>query len=425
MRLALKKSILGQAIALTSLYLTVAPVSAQKPCLTPPPPCLATPGANPYMPGAEGRLPPGNTDPGGTSTGAEAAPSFGDLSSGAGVGSSASLAAPGGYLDSAIPQTHFRFRYDTETGTNRFDRAEFMYGTWREGAFHPHAFVNNGNVRGIFFDPKVRGSQIISDAVSANTLTASLEVAVNQRFSGFADVPYKFVHFGQDIEDTPESAAERRQFPETDEVRNPNFNPTGFGDISAGFKYALIAEPDCRFVTFQLRAYFPTGDNDQGIGTGHYSIEPSLLIFQRLSERLVAQGEFRYWVPIGGGPAAGDVIRYGVGLGYDVIQRPCLRVTPVAELVGWTALGGTESVNRTVPAPTITVNTVNVVNVGGTFVPDDHFFKSANGDTIVNAKIGVRTYFGKGNDVYIGYGHALTGDRWYKDIISVEYRRSF
>jgi len=29
------------------------------------------------------------------------------------------------------------------------------------------------------------------------------------------------------------------------------------------------------------------------------------------------------------------------------------------------------------------------------------------------------------NDVYIGYGRALTGEVWYKDILRVEYRRFF
>jgi hypothetical protein len=43
----------------------------------------------------------------------------------------------------------------------------------------------------------------------------------------------------------------------------------------------------------------------------------------------------------------------------------------------------------------------------------------------VNGKFGVRTYFGHGHDLYIGYGQALTGDRWYKEIVRVEYRFSF
>jgi hypothetical protein len=349
----------------------------------------------------------------------------GEESGAAGLGASFA-SAPGGYLDNPIPQSQFRIRFDAETGINRFDRAQYLYGTWLEGSFHPHAFVNNGQVKGLFFDPTARGTQINSNAVNQNLLSGYLELAVNHRVSAFVEVPYQWVRFGGDIEDTPESAAERALFPEKGEVRNPNFTPDGVSDITAGFKYALIAEENCRYVTFQLRGYFPTGDNTQGIGTGHYSIEPSLLFYQRLSDRLVAQGQLTYWIPLGGGPSAGDVFEYGAGLGYDVIQRPNLRVTPVFELVGWTVIAGTEAMGAaTVPAPTTIVNGVAAVNVNGVIVPSDHFFQSAAGDTIVNAKIGIRTYLGEHNDIYVGYGHALTGDRWYRDVFRIEYRLAF
>jgi len=104
-------------------------------------------------------------------------------------------------------------------------------------------------------------------------------------------------------------------------------------------------------------------------------------------------------------------------LAYDVYQHGNLRVTPVTEFVGWTVLGGFESFfipGSDIPAAP-----------GLPAIPVDHGVVSARGDAIVNGKIGIRTYFGRGNDVYIGYGHALTGDRWYKDIFRVEYRIGF
>jgi hypothetical protein len=48
----------------------------------------------------------------------------------------------------------------------------------------------------------------------------------------------------------------------------------------------------------------------------------------------------------------------------------------------------------------------------------------AAGDTIVNLKFGVRSYFGC-SDLYLGYGRCVTGDRWYQDILRVEYRYHF
>jgi hypothetical protein len=49
----------------------------------------------------------------------------------------------------------------------------------------------------------------------------------------------------------------------------------------------------------------------------------------------------------------------------------------------------------------------------------------ASGDTIVNMKAGVRFFTGEHSNFYVGYGRALTGDVWYKDIIRVEMRLVF
>src|SRR5262249_31092314 len=77
--------------------------------------------------------PPPVPDMGSTPTGdtAEPPPTFTDLAAGAGVGSNVAL-DPGGYIDSAIPRTRFRVRYDIGFDMNRPDRAEYFYAAWRE-----------------------------------------------------------------------------------------------------------------------------------------------------------------------------------------------------------------------------------------------------------------------------------------------------
>src|SRR4051812_33752468 len=69
------------------------------------------------------------------------------------------VAAPGGYIDSAIPRNTFRLRYDAGTGMNRPDRGTFFYSTWSELSFHPHAVVNSPG-KG-FFDGQARGPVIL------------------------------------------------------------------------------------------------------------------------------------------------------------------------------------------------------------------------------------------------------------------------
>jgi hypothetical protein len=307
-----------------------------------------------------------------------------------------------------------RLRFDAGYDMNRPDRAEFFYATWKELGFHPHG-VNGG---GVFFDPKARGPEQLPGSLDYQEASAYFEFAFNNRFSTFVDLPYRFVHFKNILEEPDiERMSNGRFFPEPREenTQEPNNNTNGVSDIVAGFKAAVIADP-CRYLTFQFKTYIPTGEPSRGLGTGHVSLEPGVLLYERLTDRLVFQGQVRDWIPVGGGPMAGNVLIYGAGFGYDVYQSCNLRVTPVAEFVGWTVLSGFESAGDkqivTTPPP-------------GVEVPKLHGVEDASGDTIVNAKLGVRTYYGRNHDIYVGWGHSLTGDRWYRDLARVEYRYSF
>jgi hypothetical protein len=179
-----------------------------------------------------------------------------------------------------------------------------------------------------------------------------------------------------------------------------NSNTAGLGDMNAGLRYALVQD-ECDAVTFQLRDYIPTGDAQRGLGTRHTSIEPALFWHHALGTCAGLESELRYWVPVGGTDFAGDVIRYGVGGYFELYRNSCVRVSPVIELVGWTVLGGKESV----ATPT------NVLQI-----------QSAAGDTIVNGKFGLRVGIGESVDLYGGYGRAFTGERWYEDTLRLELR---
>jgi len=333
------------------------------------------------------------------------APSFAQEQFAARGGDEFAIADNVGYIDSAIIRSRFRFRYDSAYDNNRPDRAEFFYP--KCGCFgNVNNFLQVTTINGVPtarikpgspFDPRALGPQHPNNRpmaagggetrVDYQELSPYLEYAANRRFSGFIELPARFI--------------------------NPtlNRNAYGFSDLNLGFKYAFVAEPD-RFYTFQLRTYLPTGSGERGLGTNHASIEPGVLVFQRLSERLYFSGELRDWIPVHATDFAGNVLRYGAGLAYNIILTDSVRVAPVSEFVGWSVLSGKE-LNPAVGAV------------------------SAAHDTIVNAKIGLR--FGLGdysqrgggsalNDrhsFYVGYGHALTGDHWYKDIIRLEYNRLF
>jgi hypothetical protein len=279
-----------------------------------------------------------------------------------------------GYIDDAIVGSEIRFRFDADFDLQNPDRAEFFYakcGCYRNGSVDPNA---PGPGPGV------------AKSVNLQELQLHLEYAPNRRVSVFVETPVRFIQF------TPSAGALS--------------NSAGMGDVRAGFKYAVLAGEN-RYLTFQFRTYFPSGDSFRGLGTHHYSVEPTLLYYQRFGERLAVSSEFGDWHPIGGSSGlplttqegfAGDVLIWGLGVGYDVIQKEDYRVTPVVEFVGWSILSG---------------------------LVTDAVTKSTGGITIANIKIGARLSTGRHHSVYLGYGRELTHSSWYTNIVRLEYRFAF
>jgi hypothetical protein len=290
--------------------------------------------------------------------------------------------ATGGYIDSAVTVNRLLLRYDAAQGCNRPDRAEYFY-------------PQNG--------PNRAGGQ----PLNFQQLTTYLEYSPLPNLSGFFAMPARWVHIPGAVSS----------------IRGPGFhewqpaqNFSGFSDLQLGFKYAFLADPEY-YYTFQLRTYFPTGSGARGLGTAHASIEPGLLVYQRLTGRTLFLGQFEDWIPLYGSintpdrppvtgakqQFAGNVLTYGAGLMYNAWSNDNYRAAPLIEFVGWTVLSGLQEVT-----------------------PGNN--QSAKGDTIVNMKVGMVFALGdyisrEGlpplNDrlnLYVGYGRALTGDVWYTDM---------
>jgi hypothetical protein len=313
----------------------------------------------------------------GQNGGAEQAPSgtYGGETAGAGLGGSVAVADPN-YIDSAIPRSMFRLRFDAFYGDNRPDRAEFFYAQCR--------------CTGV---ATAKGPPLTESSVNAQTLSAYLELLFpgSERFSIFGELPERFI--------------------------NPDVNANNWGisDVNFGFKYAFLMD-DVQIMTLQVRGFAPSGDTFKGLGTDNWAVEPALLYERRLSECWNLFGEVRAFIPIAPqSDFAGNVLRYGLGVSYLAYAGESLRVAPVAEFVGWSILSGKELV---------------VLNA-----PDNiAFTKNSSGEEIVNAKVGVRFNLGRtdcggtflnSSDIALSYGRALTGTFWYKDIYRIEYRLRF
>ncbi len=280
-----------------------------------------------------------------------------------------------GYIDNAIVGSEVRIRFDAAFNDAFPDRAEFVYA--KCGCY-------GGNAPG----PGKPGQ--IPKNVNFQILSFMGEYAVNKRFSAFVEIPFRWIQ--------PQGVAHGTA---------PAFpNGAGISDVQAGLKFAMLATSR-HYLTVQLLSYFPSGDSRSGLGTNHYSVEPALLFYQRLSERFEIEGELGGWLPIGGSSGvgafpqgfAGNLFFYGIGPSYKLINGERFRLAPVIELVGWNVTGGLQT---------------------GTLPPS-----SASGINIVNLKIGARMGFGGHSSLYVGYGKALTSADWYDQIVRVEYRYSF
>lgn len=200
------------------------------------------------------------------------------------------------WIDSAIPMSQIRTRWDSNFRGTRFNRAEFLSA--RPGPFGP-------------------GLNLPEREVDWQELRSYVEVAYAECLSAFVESPLRFL--------------------------NPDINPntSGPGDLEAGFKFICWCD-ETSVLTAQLKTYIPIGDSGRGLGTDHFSVEPALLAQVRLCPWLTSESELRVWIPIDGTNFAGEVVRYGTGLTLGCRDRQGFWITPVGEMVGWAVLRGKE-----------------------------------------------------------------------------------
>ncbi len=224
-----------------------------------------------------------------------------------------------GYIANAIIGSEIRIRFDAGFHNDAPDRAEFFY---------PQCSCINGP-----------GPNAVIADLNFQQLYIRGEYALNPRFSVFTEVPVRWLQ-------------PKRQIVPSDSAPLPN--EAGLSDVVAGIKLAAVASSN-RYLTFQLQAYFPSGSASEGLGTDHYSIEPALLYYQKLSDRLALEAQVGDLHPIGGSYCplpcdnrttsptpqhfSGDVFFYGIGPSYTLYRGEKVRIAPVVELVGWRVLG--------------------------------------------------------------------------------------
>ena len=204
------------------------------------------------------------------------------------------------FTEAARPVTQMRLRYEHVWDYPFPDKSEYLY---------PRA---DGKGKG----PKPRAGTFGGGRVNYQTFMFYNEVAID-RFSASIELPYEQV--------SPDNYA----------------GASGFGDMSIGTKSMLL---DCELMqfTFGFKTIVPSGNFSKGLGTGHVSLEPSLMLSLKLAPETYLQSQLAYRFPLGGdGTYQGPVLHYHLSVnqllwhcGHDI------KLIGVAELNGYELLGG-------------------------------------------------------------------------------------
>jgi hypothetical protein len=185
------------------------------------------------------------------------------------------------FSDSPRPATQIRYRGDFMWDLPLPDKAEWIWAreNMRGPIFPGQALVAPGTLAP--GEPR-----LLRDYQG----TLYTEGAVGGRFSMFVELSYVYV--------------KSEIYP----------GDSGFGDMNLGTK-SLLIDCDLLLLTFQFRTYLPTGNFTAGLGVGHVSLEPSLLMSLKLTPTTYLQGQMAYLAPIGGDPQyEGPIFHYHLSL---------------------------------------------------------------------------------------------------------------
>ena len=266
------------------------------------------------------------------------------------------------FTDSPRPVSQMRIRWEYGHQARLMDRAEYF---WARA---------DGNGKG----PRPEGAPAIP-RMDYHELSQYTETAAGPGFSAFVTTPYRSV--------------------------NPTFsNPpsaAGFGDISLGTKSVLF-DSELFMLTLQMKTTLPVGQPAKGLGTGHVSLEPSLLFGLRTSPHSYIQGQVAEWVPLGGDPTySGALLHYHLAYNHTLWQPiQAVQLVGTFEVHGWS------------------------FQDGGSTAPDGTFRPSSN-TTIVQMGPGVRLFFCDKYDFGVGTNFGVTGLNSVQDTYRFEMRVRF
>jgi hypothetical protein len=302
------------------------------------------------------------------------------------------------FLDSVRPKTQMKIIVDSGWELPNPDRGEFWMPKFNTA---PTLTVGPGNRVGVSSTP---GKGPLSLLQSMNHEDLSMYVEAGTPRFGMS------IQFGYREIDPDNSPLDFFVGLPNPGARLRAIGPvSGFTDLIIGTKSVLL---DCELIQlgFGFKTFIPTGNFLTGLGTGHVSLEPSLLATIKLSPRMYMQAQMAYWIPI-----AGDLL-YQSNVWHNhisinaVLWKPCkdIQLVGTAEVNDWTLFQGSYSSTDFLLLNPATLQ-LSPVAVGA-------------GTTMVSMGPGLRLFVCDKIDVGVGSAIAVTGTHWDSELIRTEFR---
>ncbi len=270
------------------------------------------------------------------------------------------------FTESARPQTQQSIGWDAGRNLTNPDRAEYFWARADGKGAGPNP-ANHGNPNGLLGE----------SSVNYNDLWLYTEAALGN-IGTFVYMPYRSL----DGELVGHAA--------------------GFSDMQVGTKTLLF---DCELlqIAFEFRTFIPIGDAAKGLGTGHVSLEPGLIVGLKLGPETYFQGQVEEWIPIGGDPDyEGALLEYHMS-----VNQVLCRILPDVPLVGTAELSGWSFQHGLYTDP--------VLGPG----------QRASGGTYIAIGPGLRLFICDKIDFGIGTSFAVTDRHFADQLFRTEFRWRF
>jgi len=222
---------------------------------------------------------------------------------------------------------------------------------------------------------------------------------------------------------------------------DPSEGGGAFGDMMIGTK-SLLFDTELIQIAMEFKTFLPTGNFTAGFGTGHVSLEPSLLVCLKLKEKTYLQGQVSEWIPLGSTTppvgTAGSLLHAHLSLNHVLHEvNPDIPIIGTLEYSGYYfQAGGNQDVSTiptgssstsssTTPATNNFYASSSSGSSSGTSVttPSLPFSYSSGISYQYNIGPGLRMFMGSHYDMGVGAQFALSGNnRFAEQLYRVEFR---